>query len=385
MGEPFKNFIDETLVREAAVHLARTAPGFDAPRFVALATEGLESLELKARAMRLADALEATLPAAFDAAAAAIEAALAPPSQDEELGTMRLSEAGLAGWVLWPMGEYVARRGMAQPERALALLAELTQRFSAEFAIRPFIAAHPALAFETLARWVRHPNLHVRRLASEGSRPRLPWGMRLQALVQDPTPALPLLLALQDDPSPYVRRSVANHLNDIAKDHPALVVGWVEQHLRGASPERRALLKHASRTLVKKGHGPMLKAWGLGQAFKGTAALEITPARVKLGGGVQLVLTLRSAATRPQQLVVDYAVHHVKADGGTSPKVFKGWALQLPAGASVVLNKQHSLRPVTTRRYHPGLHEVVVQVNGKAVAQTAFELRIPKPAEASAA
>ena len=194
MAEPFKNLIRREGVELAARHLQRAWPAFDARRFVALATKDLGALELKARAMRIADALEATLPPEFDQAAAVIEAALAPPAAGE--GEAADPALGLAGWVLWSVGEFVA-------------LHALTQRFSMEFAIRPFIARHPALAFATLARWTKDPSAPVRRLVSEGSRPRLPWGLRLQALVVDPSPTLPLLRALQDDPSESVRRSVA--------------------------------------------------------------------------------------------------------------------------------------------------------------------------------
>jgi 3-methyladenine DNA glycosylase AlkC len=277
--------------------------------------------------------------------------------------------------VLWGVGEYVARRGLVAPERALATLRELTQRFSAEFAIRPFIAAHPALTFATLERWAQDPSAHVRRLVSEGSRPRLPWGMRLQALVADPSPTLPLLAALQDDPSESVRRSVANHLNDIAKDHPALVVRWVRDHLKGASPERRALLRHASRTLIKQGHAGALAAWGLNTAFQGSALLVARPARVALGDTLELTLRLRSRAHKPQRLAIDYAVHHVNANGGTTPKVFKGWVLELPPHGELELTKKHSMRPVTTRRYHPGRHAITVQINGRRHAEAAFTLR----------
>jgi 3-methyladenine DNA glycosylase AlkC len=267
------------------------------------------------------------------------------------------------------------RRGLAQPGRALAVLHALTQRFSAEFAIRPFIAAHPALAFATLARWANDPSVHVRRLVSEGSRPRLPWGMRLKALVADPSPTLPLLRALQDDPSAYVRRSVANHLNDIAKDHPALVAAWLEEHLPGAPAERRALLRHASRTLVKQGDARVLAAWGQGGRFRGEATLALKPARLVLGGAVQLTLELRSTARSEQALAIDYVVHHVKANGSTSPKVFKGWQLTLAPRATLALEKRHAVRPITTRTYHPGRHRVVVQINGQPAAEAAFTLR----------
>jgi len=373
--EPFKNLINGQTVHSASRHLARVWPAFDAGRFEHLALAGLEALELKARVHHLCAALEATLPEDFDRAAGILESSLAPALPGEDLSALRPSDAGLAGWIVWSMGEFVVRRGMAEPERALAALHALTQRSTAEFAIRPFIVAHPQLSFATLMGWTRDPSAHVRRLVSEGSRPRLPWGLQLKALIADPSPTLPLLLALQDDASPYVRRSVANHLNDIARDNPAVFTHWLELHLPEASAERRALLKHASRTLIKRGHAPVLKVWGLGRRYRGEARLHIRPRQVELGGAVLLELTLQSSAARPQPLVIDYVVHHVKADGSTSPKVFKGWALTLPAHGRQVLTKSHSLKPVTTRRYVAGRHLVEIQVNGTVVSSDSFLLK----------
>jgi 3-methyladenine DNA glycosylase AlkC len=357
--EPFKNRIDVKLVRGLAQRLA--APGFDAACFEALATRGLEALELKARVDQVCTALEATLPDDFEAAADCLQPAL----------------ADLQGWALWPIGEFVARRGLQHAPRSLELLHALTQQFTAEFAIRPFIVRHPELVFATLQRWVRDPNEHVRRLVSEGSRPRLPWGLRLQALVQDPSPTLPLLLALQDDPSEYVRRSVANHLNDIAKDHPERVADWLEAHLPDASSERRQLLRRASRTLIKQGHRRVLSAWGLGQALRGHVSLALQPTQVTLGESLALTVTLRSTSPRVQRLAIDYAVHHVKADGRTTPKVFKGRVVELPPHGTLTLHKQHSMRAVTTRRYHAGRHAIEVQVNGRPSAEAAFTLTLP--------
>jgi 3-methyladenine DNA glycosylase AlkC len=377
VAEAFKTLLDAALVGRMGAHLARAWPGFDRRRFVALAGDGLDALEMKARAMHIADALEATLPAEFARAATLIEAALAPPWPDDRLGSETPLRDGLEGWALWPVGEFVVRRGLDQPMRALQALHALTQRFSAEFAIRPFIAAHPGTVFPTLQRWTREPSAHVRRLVSEGSRPRLPWGMRLQALVRDPSPTLPLLAALQDDPSEYVRRSVANHLNDIAKDHPALVVDWLRRHLPEAPPARRALLRHASRTLIKAGHPDTLAAWGLGRAFQGELAFALAPPRLRLGEEVALELRLVSTARRAQPLAIDYAVHHVKADGQARPKVFKGWTLTLAPGESRTLQRRHPVVPVTVRRYHPGRHRVDLRVNGRVMAAGEFDLRLP--------
>ncbi len=374
MGEPFKNLLNPERVRACSIALVKTWPTFDRKRFERVALKGLDALEMKARAMQIADALEAALPPDFDAACSIIEAALAPPIATDGVAAAHQGE-GLAGWIIWPLGEFVARRGLEQPERALRALHALTQRLTAEWAIRPLIVAHPQLVFGTLLAWTCDPSAHVRRLASEGSRPRLPWGLQLKTLIADPSPTLPILVALHDDPSEYVRRSVANHLNDIAKDHPHVVVDWVQRHLPGASAERRALLSHASRTLIKQGHAGMLALWDVGSVFDGRCTLKAAPGRVAVGDNVTLTLSLRSTSKASQALLIDYAVHHVKAHGGTSAKVFKGWKLTLAAGESRTLVKQHSFKAVTTRRYHAGRHAIEVSINGSVVAASQVQLR----------
>jgi len=374
VAEPFKNLIGAAVVHEMGSHLARVHRPFDLRRFETLALRGLDALELKARVLHVSAALEATLPTPFSAAANVLERCLAPARDDTDLGALQTNEHGLAGWAVWPMTDFVARCGLDAPSRALRALHALTQRFTAEYAIGPFLLRHRELTFATLHQWVGDPSAHVRRLVSEGSRPRLPWGMQLKFLIADPTPTLPLLEALQDDPSDYVRRSVSNHLNDIAKDHPAVVAEWLERHLPGAPRPRQVMLKHASRTLIKRFDARVLKAWGLGAPLRGDAELRVSPKRVTLGGSIELAATLRSTASKPQRLVVDYAVHHVKANGTTSPKVWKGWTVELLPKERRVLTKQHALRVVTTRRYHAGKHHVDLRINGRIVARAAFVL-----------
>ena len=378
MAEPFKNLLGPPLIAQAAHHLKRAWPKFDAKRFASLALDGLDALEMKQRAMQISAALDTTLPDRFEHAAEVIEASLGPPGAGDDLASLRTTEAGLAGWIVWPLSHYVARRGLATPERGLAALHALTQRLSCEWAIRSFIEHEPRLTYDTLHRWLADPSAHVRRLVSEGTRPRLPWGQQLKALIADPSPNLPLLRALQDDGSAYVRRSVANHLNDIAKDHPGLVAQWLEEHLLEAPDERRALLRHASRTLIKQGDARVLRAWGLGRRFAGEARLVVAPRRIVLGGSLRLQLTLVSSSRQAQKLVIDYAVHHVKADGSTSPKVFKGWTIELAAHERRSLEKSHPVRPITTRRYHAGRHEIELLVNGAAVARASFDLRLDR-------
>jgi len=378
VAEPFKNLINPDTVQAIATQLSRVAPEFPARQFNALALPGLQALELKARAMQLCEALQATLPGDFHSAAGWIEAALAPPgSLATGSGGHNDGAPGLSGWTLWAAGEFVARRGLDHPERALQALHAITQRFTAEWALRPFVLRHPQLTFATLARWVDDPSEHVRRLVSEGTRPRLPWGLQLKTLIDDPSPTLPLLRALQDDASDYVRRSVANHLNDIAKDHPELVASWVHEHLGDASEQRRALLRHASRTLIKRGHPATLHAWGLGKPLRGEVSLKVSPKRAKAGGAVQLTVVLKSGSRSSQRLAIDYVWHRVVANGGLAPKVFKGWTLELPAGETRTLIKRHSLREVTTRRLYAGRHEIELQVNGRSAARAAFRVSVP--------
>lgn len=371
MAEPFKNRIDAALLQQMAAHLRRADRAFRHAKFLARAQDGLDALELKARVLHVADALAVALPDDFSAACELLQGALAPAPApgDDDLATLVTTPRGLAGWAIWPMTEYVAQHGIDHPERALAALHALTQRFTAEFAIRPFLLQHPQLTLQHLHRWLHDPSPHVRRLVSEGSRPRLPWGRQLPALIADPTPTLPLLRHLQHDPSAYVRRSVANHLNDIAKDHPELVAAWIEEHAAAAAPPLRALLRHAARTLIKKGHKRALAAFGVAATFDGDASLRIAPRRPLLGESCELHVELGSTAAVPQRLVVDYVVHRLLADGSTRQKIWKGWQLTLAPGESRTLQKQHSLKPTTVRRNYAGRHRFELVVNGESVAQ----------------
>jgi len=376
MADALKHLINADTVHWVGEHLQRVWPGFPRPHFDKLALDNLESLPFKARADRLAEALGTTLPDDFQRAADLLDATLRPvvPPQpqndpDDQTGGQPSDMDGLSGWALWGVGTYVARHGLEHPERALATLHGLTQRFTAEFAIRPFILKHPERVWPVLARWVDDPSAHVRRLVSEGTRPRLPWGLRLQPLVADPRPSLPLLQALQDDPTGYVRRSVANHLNDIAKDHPGLVVDWLRAHRPGASVERERLLRHASRTLIKAGHTDALAVWGLGEAFIGDVQWSVSPCQVRVGARVALSARLQSRAARPQAVALDYVVHHARPSGRAAVKVFKGTVLQVDANDAASWQREHALKATSTRALYPGPHRIELQLNGQRVAE----------------
>jgi hypothetical protein len=214
----------------------------------------------------------------------------------------------------------------------------------------------------------------VRRLVSEGTRPRLPWAPRLRAFQKDPRPVLELLELLKDDPDLYVRRSVANNLNDIGKDHPALLTVVARQWLEGAGEERRWIVNHALRSAVKRADPGALGALGYGS--KADVALSdkrISPARVKIGGSVTVSFTLASRLSKPQRVMVDLVVHFVKVRG-TGAKTFKMKALTLAQRERVTVAKKITLKQLTTRKHYPGVHRVEAMLNGRRVALGNFTL-----------
>lgn len=365
MAEPLKNLLHPGLVTDMAGHISRVARDFDADRFTALATDGMDTLELMQRAERIKDALTRTLPANYVDAADSLRKAL--PAE---------GKPGLSGWALLPVNQFVSEHGLGHFDLSLALLKALTPHFTAEFGIRRFIDTEQDRALAEISGWVTDANHHVRRLASEGTRPRLPWAMRLPALVKQPAPILPILVALIDDPEDYVRRSVANSLNDIAKDHPALVADFVERHIERASAERRQLLRHASRTLLKKGDAKALANFGFAAARGIAASLSVATPVVIFGDKLGFSITVSNEDAAPQRLMIDYAIHHVKANGTLAPKVFKWKTLDLPAGGRHTIDKDHAIRPITTRVYYPGIHRVEILINGTVCAAADFDLRM---------
>jgi 3-methyladenine DNA glycosylase AlkC len=370
MAEPLKRFFDAALIREIAASLRAAHPALRTKAFVAECLDGLDDLELTARAGHVADAMRRHLPADFAAAADVIVRSLGP--------ALDVTEGfGMAPFRYLPHVLYVARHGLAADDFEAAMRAqhELTRRFSAEFSIRAYLVAHPGRTLARLRVWARDPDVHVRRLVSEGTRPRLPWAPRLRAFQEDPTPVLALLELLRDDPERYVQRSVANNLNDIAKDHPAPVIEVCRRWLSGASDARRWIVGHALRSLVKQGDRGALATLGVGAAPAITIDEPRVTARARLGDAIELSFELASTAAKPQELLVDYAVHFVKANGAARPKVFKLRRLTLAAGERARLDARVSLASLTTRTPHPGRHRIEAIVNGRAYLLGACDVR----------
>jgi 3-methyladenine DNA glycosylase AlkC len=358
MAEPLKNFFDARLVASIGDDIRRVFPALNHRTFVADGVRGLDALELIARGAHLAQVLQRHLPADYEAAVRVLLASLGPQLEQTE-------GFGMAPFRYLPHVTFVARFGLDHFEASMHAQRELTQRFTAESSIRPFLVKYPEATYQRLLLWATDPNVHVRRLVSEGTRPRLPWAARLRDFQRDPQPVLELLELLKDDPERYVQRSVANNLNDIGKDHPERLVEVCERWCVGASEGRRWIVKHALRSLVKKGNRAALALLGAGARPRvSVGGVEVSPARARLGQAVTIAFEVASRARITQDLLIDYSVHFVKSNGSPRAKVFKLRRVSLPASGTVRLLVKLSFLDLTTRKHYPGLHAVHLLVNG---------------------
>ncbi|MDN7600334.1 DNA alkylation repair protein [Burkholderia gladioli] len=357
-----KDSMGERQFRSLLSTLKLIERSFDTRRFLAVALDGLDELSLMARVRRASLAIEAgaqALPGGYDTVLTLLAEA-AP-----HLG---------GGFLAMVAPDYVGQFGRHDFDRSMAALAFFTRFGTSELAVREFLRDDPRRALATLRDWSRHEDQAVRRLASEGSRPRLPWSFRLREIEADPALAAPILDNLRADPSDYVRRSVANHLNDVTKLHP----DWVLERAAawgGADAGTRWIVRHALRTLVKRGDARALALLGASGAARIEAVpFAVTPARIELGETVTLAAELVSTAQDVQRLVVDYRIGYVKKNGSTAHKVFKLRELTLAPGQRIDIVRSQRIRDFTTRTHYAGRHGVELIVNGAVVAQAHFDL-----------
>lgn len=359
--EPLKYQMGPDVIALLADRFTAVSTSFDAITFKASIMEELDELELKGRinliAAQLREALDDDYPVALSR-------------------VVEVAVDGVDGFSAWPLCSFVEIFGVDYPNESLAAMEHLTQRMSCEFAIRPFLDHHLEQTLARLEAWTSHPEATVRRLVSEGTRPRLPWGPKVAVLVERPDIGLSLIEALRHDESEDVRRSVANHLNDVAKAHPDVVVDtakrWMEDGVEVS------LVSHALRTLVKDGHPGALRVLGFTtDAQVVVDAFTVEPDGVDLGDTIELAARIRSTtSTGAQRLVVDFVIHHPNASEGISTKVFKWKNVELDAGGVLELSKRRTIAHASTRTYQPGRHAVDLKVAGVVVASSWFDLRI---------
>ena len=354
-----KDLVDRPSVAAIAAAVAAVSDDVDPAAIVAGVFDAAwEERALKQRIRHIAVTVRGVLPGSYAAALAVLRKA----GERVESGSLSV----------WCFNHFVEEFGVDDPELSLPALTQFTKLASAEFAVRPFIERYPDRMAAQMLEWAHSDDSDVRRLASEGYRPRLPWGMGIPALKRDPSPILTVLEVLYRDSSEVVRRSVANNMNDISKDHPDLVVevlsGWDD-----GSAETAALIKHALRSLLKQGHPAALGVLGFSaEPEVSVAAVAVVPATAAVGESVHLEFSVISTGQGSQPVMIDYAVLFQNISGKGSRKVFKGKIAQLGAGESVSMRRKVSLRQMTTRRIVPGPHAVEIQVNGVVLASVGF-------------
>jgi len=372
----FKDELNDEAVRSIASCVVAVHPRFDASGFAAVTIPGLAERELKARVGWIAEQLRAFLPADFGAAINVLIAALGPAGAKSGADAWGPKAPGtLSGFRAWPVAFFVGAYGTGHLVTSLDALEQITRRWTGEFAIRQFLLSDPEPTLARMHTWTQSEDQHLRRLASEGSRPRLPWGIRLGPFVQDPSAPLALLEALKDDPEEYVRRSVANNLNDISKDHPAIVLDVLERWTAEVGEARRRLVAHALRTLVKEGEPRALRLLGYSVPPRiEVVSFALEESSIALGQTLRASAELRSVGPADQMLAIDYAMDLVGANGKRREKIFKGSVRGLRGGETVTVRWKQPIAVITTRRYYNGPHGLELIVNGQRLERVGFEL-----------
>lgn len=366
--EPFKNWFNPESALKIASAVERAYPKFDSASFLRGIETGLEPLELKQRVTLLADRIADHLPQ---------NPKLAIDILSNSIRRNENDSVGLSGFNVWPLTHFVMERGLDDFDSSMSALYRMTQVFTAEFAIRPFLVKDRNRVFRYLNKWAVDPSEHVRRLVSEGTRPLLPWGQRLPEFVSDPSLTWPLLEKLKNDPSKYVQKSVANHINDHSKNHGDWIVAKLNAWTKSAEarPQILWIIRHGTRTLVKKGHTGALKLHGIHPAKLDNLKIKVLTPNVKVGGALEARIAMKNMGTKAIDLLIDHEILFLKANGKHSAKVFKGTKKRIAAGESLVLDLRVPIRKVTTREYYPGKQGWAALINGTKTKTLWFELK----------
>ncbi|RJO77628.1 DNA alkylation repair protein [Nocardia panacis] len=369
-GIPLKDAaLNAARVTQIAAALSTVHPEFDADGFTAAVTAALPPLGLKQRISCVADYLAQFLPTDFEQAITIILAAL-PPHDDADY-----SGSDFGVYTYAPYSDFVARYGCTAQhlETSLTSLREMTKHFSAEDAVRHFINAFPDATMKFVHQWSLDKDYHVRRLASEGTRPVLPWSPRITL---EPSAAIPVLDNLHGDSSRFVVMSVANHLNDLSRSDPDLVIATLARWRSGKDHDDKSfafLTRQALRTLVKGGDPRAFEFLGFAtEPAARVSDLMLTAARIPIGGVLEIGFTVCSPV--PESVVIDYVVRYPRPSGGYGEAVFKFKTLALSAGQPQHFTRGQHMRPTAGRTLTPGSGSVSIQVNGKRLAESNFEL-----------
>ncbi len=350
MAEQLKNMFDYKYYNNLSIEFNKVYKQFDSKNFTKEVTKKLDTLELNERLRNTAVILNKYLPENYKTTIKIL---------NEVIPNLK------TGYTTLVFPEYTALYGLHDFDTSLNALKFFTKFGSSEFAIRVFLKADFNKTIKVLYNWANDDNQHVRRLASEGSRPRLPWSFKLDNVIKNPTLTLPILEILNADKEVYVQKSVANHLNDISKDNPDFVINAIK-NWKGKSNETDWILKHGSRTLLKQGNQTVLKFFGVSQAKElQVVNFKILTPKVKMGELVKFNFAINNNGNKKIVARLEFAIYFNKKNGDLNRKVFKISEREINAGKIVEFEKNFSFRPITTRVYYKGKHNISIIVNGK--------------------
>ena len=358
MAETFllKNIFTKKMVQYIASNIKAVYPFLKNEMFIKDVVEAFEPLSLTQRAEHISAMLYEYLPSPYLKSLDIIVKSLGPVTAEEEL-------EGYDSFYIMPLGIFVKDYGLGEFDASMLALKEMTMRFTSEFAVRHFIVQDEETCLLYFRQWLKDENCHVRRLVSEGTRPRLPWGLRLQKYVKDPGAVLKLLHAMKNEPTRLVQRSIANSLNDISKDNPSLVTDFLEQWKDEGVKDCDWIISHACRTLIKQGDKQALSLMGFKSEVK-IKELQLTISEYKIVIGEYLEFSLDFVLEEEAKLMIDYVIYFKKANGELKPKVFK-FSNKSYKSSKISLLKRHRIKLATTRKYYEGIQKVSVQINGK--------------------
>jgi len=365
MAELFKNIFNKKFVNKLSSILQELVPDFNASSFSKfIFDKEWEEKELKERMRHVSIALKNHLSDNFKSNADILLRIIEHLQKKKDEG----------GFEYIFMPDFIELYGLEDYKTSIAAFEKTTPFISCEFAVRPFIIKYEKKMMQQMLKWSKHKHPMVRRLATEGCRPRLPWAMAIPALKKDPNLVLPILENLKNDPSESVRRSVANNLNDISKDHPDLVLQLAKKW-QGKSKETDRLVKHACRTLLKQGTPEVMELFGFGAVKKiKIDQFKILTPKVKIGNYLEFTFDLVNADKTPSLLRLEYGLYYLKANKSLSKKVFKISEKVYPEKSTTTISRKQSFRVITTRVFHPGKHQVSIIINGQEFQKLDFEL-----------
>ncbi|MCL2234152.1 MAG: DNA alkylation repair protein [Firmicutes bacterium] len=360
MAEPMKNLINLEVIKEVAEAIKSVHNDFDAAGFVReTINESWNSLELMQRCRAVCERFKEYLPKDYETAIKILMQAIG-----------KIKE----GFVMESFTLYVANYGLDEKywNISMSALALFTKHFTSEFAVRPFIIKHEERMMSQMREWSKSDNEHLRRLSSEGCRPALPWAMGLPKYKIDPSPILSILEELKEDVSLYVRKSVANNINDISKTHPELVIE-IAKRWYGENEKTNWIVKHGLRTLLKKSKPEALAIFGLGdvEAIE-VSNFAIKENLIKLGDSLEFSFEIKAKKMTKARL--EYGVDYMKSNGKQNRKIFQISEITLKENKTKHYFKKHPLADHSTRKHYLGKHAITLIVNGLEQGSFNFEL-----------